>query len=464
MDEIILKDFRCFHEEQTARLAPLTILVGDNSTGKTSFLAVIRSLWDACYKQQTPNFKDEPYDLGSFREIAHHRGAGGSRAAAFEAEFRTNKNFHRIDGKGLMDYGFRMEIGERRTIPTLLSRSIESSQGVNITEVFDKDGARKIRFTTPNGTWETAPSQSIFFQQMSEKAVLPIVGPLFVEISEWFNPSKKADILRPCGHSRQASQADKNMLEETLFHFPFLGERPFASAPVRSRPKRTYDPASPEQDAEGDYIPMYFADVRNRSVAEWDKLKEHLEKFGKSSGLFDEIAIKRLGRKESEPFQVQVRKYSGRGKKVAKGPFRNLIDVGYGISQVLPVIAELLRKDSDSMCLLQQPEVHLHPSAQAALGDFFCEVASQRGRQLVIETHSDYLLDRIRMAIRFGTTKLKPEDVSILFFERQGLSVKIRSLRLDEQGSITNAPAIYRKFFMEEEYRRLRGFGDVRDT
>lgn len=461
MDEITLKDFRCFHEEQTARLAPLTILVGDNSTGKTSFLAVIRSLWDACYKQQTPNFKDEPYDLGSFREIAHHRGAGGSRAAAFEAGFRTSKNF---SGKGCIDHGFRMEVGERRTIPTLLSRSIESSKGVNIREVFDEDGARKIRLTTPNGTWEAVPPASILFPRMSEKAMFPIMGQLLVEIGECFSSSKKVGILRSCGHSRQATQADKNMLEETLFRFPFFGDRPFASAPVRSRPKRTYDPASPEQDAEGDYIPMYFADVRNRSVAEWDKLKEHLEKFGRSSGLFDEIAIKRLGRKESEPFQVQIRKYSGHGKKVAKGPFRNLIDVGYGISQVLPVIAELLRKDSDSMCLLQQPEVHLHPSAQAALGDFFCEVASQRGRQLVIETHSDYLLDRIRMAIRHGTTKLKPDNVSILFFERQGLSVQIRSLQLDEQGGITNAPAAYRKFFMEEEYRRLRGFGDVRDT
>ena len=225
----------------------------------------------------------------------------------------------------------------------------------------------------------------------------------------------------------------------------YHGRRPFASAPVRSKPRRTYDPSRPTRDPEGDYVPMYLADVYSRDKQAWRNLRSLLEGFGKASGLFDEVSIKRLGNRDSEPFQVQVRKSGGR----LKGPRRNLIDVGYGVSQVLPVITELLREDAPDMFLLQQPEVHLHPRAQAALGSLFCQVASS-GRQLVIETHSDYLMDRVRMNVRDKSVDLKPEDVSILFFERDALDVNIHSLRIDEDGNILDAPDSYRRFFMEE--------------
>ena len=106
------------------------------------------------------------------------------------------------------------------------------------------------------------------------------------------------------------------------------------------------------------------------------------------------------------------------------------------------------------MFLLQQPEVHLHPSAQAALGSLFCQVAAA-GKQLIVETHSDHVIDRIRMDVRDGTSALKHEDVSILFFERDELDVRIHSLGIDDQGNITGAPPSYRQFFMEEVRRSL---------
>ena len=87
MDSITLKHFRCFREKQIARLAPLTLLVGENSTGKTSFMAMIRTLWDAASLNRAPDFKEDPYDLGSFDEIAHYRGGRGGRAETFEAGF-----------------------------------------------------------------------------------------------------------------------------------------------------------------------------------------------------------------------------------------------------------------------------------------------------------------------------------------------------------------------------------------
>ena len=194
-----------------------------------------------------------------------------------------------------------------------------------------------------------------------------------------------------------------------------------------------------------DLANLYFQDREA-----WVTLKKRLEDFGKAAGLFDEISIRPLGKRNSEPFQVQVRKFGGR----LKGPRRNLIDVGYGVSQALPVVMEMLRQDAPDMFLLQQPEVHLHPSAQAALGSLFCQVAAA-GRQLVVETHSDHLMDRVRMDVRDGVSALKPEDVSILFFERKDLDVHIHSLRIDEEGNILDAPEGYRAFFMEETRRDL---------
>ena len=60
--EIRLRDFRCFRERQAARLAPLTLLVGENSTGKTSFLAAVRAIWDAAYGSGAPDFRKDPFE------------------------------------------------------------------------------------------------------------------------------------------------------------------------------------------------------------------------------------------------------------------------------------------------------------------------------------------------------------------------------------------------------------------
>ena len=162
--------------------------------------------------------------------------------------------------------------------------------------------------------------------------------------------------------------------------------RPFASSPIRSRPSRTYDRGLPSRDPEGEYIPTYLARMSLRGGKEWEELNQHLINFGRMSGLFDEIEVKNLGHSESSPFQIRVRR-RGRARK---GPFRNVVDVGYGISQVLPILTELLRADAPSTFLLQQPEVHLHPSAQAALGSLFCSLAAA-GKQLIVETQRSFI-------------------------------------------------------------------------
>ena len=90
MDSVTLKDFRCFRGEQTARIAPLTLLVGENSTGKTSFLAILRALWEVAVNEVVPDFRREPYDLGAFSEIVYNDSSRGDQPDAFQAGFRDS--------------------------------------------------------------------------------------------------------------------------------------------------------------------------------------------------------------------------------------------------------------------------------------------------------------------------------------------------------------------------------------
>ena len=454
MNSITLKDFRCFHDRQTARLAPLTLLVGENSTGKTSFMAMIRALWDIAYCSRMPDFKEDPYDLGSFDEIAHHRGARGSQAHTFEAGFdRTYK----ASGRRANDY--EITFGRSGTIPVLERRRFNEGS-TWIKETFKESRPSVVRVGTDRGIWNMKVSEDFFdaLHSVDPDMIWPFSSYLsqlgFVLAGSSGNDSADKHAEPLPGSPAISKQDMKHILKLASSHIWTRKQRPFASAPVRSKPRRTYDPSRPTPDPEGDYVPMYLANMYFRKKTVWEDLKKRLQEFGKASSLYDEISIKPLGKRDSEPFQVQVRKFGGTLKGPKKGPMRNLIDVGYGVSQVLPVITELLRQDAPPMFLLQQPEVHLHPRAQAALGSLFCTVASKK-RQLVIETHSDHLLDRVRMEVRDGRMQLKPDDVSILFFERTDLDTHIHSLRLDEEGNIRGAPDGYRRFFMAETQRSL---------
>jgi len=156
------------------------------------------------------------------------------------------------------------------------------------------------------------------------------------------------------------------------------------------------------------------------------QLRAAIDAFGRASGLFTEIGIRRIGRKEGDPFQFQV--------KIAGSAF-SLVDVGYGVSQVLPIIVDAIREPPGSTFLLQQPEVHVHPRAQAELGSFLAVLAKQQQKRFIIETHSDYMIDRIRMDIRDGK-HLKPNEVAILYFERTGGAVQIHTMEIDRFGNL----------------------------
>ena len=451
MNRVTLQNYRCFREKQSARLAPLTFLVGENSTGKTSFLAMLRALWQVAFQDRIPDFRQPPYDLGAFEDVVHNHGANGGRQDSVDAGFECTPPFY---DDNRMSYYAIFEDSEGYPFPSIRKFSHESTW-LEVTQRDDADTL--VRFGARQDQYEHMVRN--IGKRMGER-LLSRIQFLLINATRDIRQERLSESGQDAVPNDNLPVKERIIegLEDSFYQFMGytmyqpsrlpLDSTPFASAPIRSRPKRTYDPSRPAQDPEGEYIPDFLASMSRSNPERWKHLKSDLEDFGRDSGLFDEIAVLSFGKTAGSPFQVQIRKF---GKRL-KGPKRNLIDVGYGVSQALPIITELLREDSPRMFLLQQPEVHLHPRAQAALGSLFCNLAAS-GKQIIVETHSDYILDRARMDIRDGKTDLKPDDISILYFERDELDVNIHSIRMDGDGNFWDAPPGYRRFFGDETRR-----------
>jgi len=383
MDRIFFEGIRCFPSPQEVPLAPVTILVGENSTGKSTVLALIRLAWDLVQGRDL-DFNEEPFLLGAYDQIASVLGKI-TRWPAFTIGWEF--------GIGNVMGRFTADRGQ----PFLKDRILEIPPF----------------YTRERGDPEDEDAGEV------ETGLIVREGPSLADIS---SPAEEL--------ARQARR---------------LAARPYAFAPVRTRPLRTYDPIKGAVSPEGDHIPLILATLARS--ADWRILAAALESFGQASGLFTGVDVRQLGTSESDPFQIQI--HIG-GKTV------NLIDVGYGVSQVLPIVVDCLRGEEGGIFLLQQPEVHLHPKAQAELGSFLAVLAKRQNKRFVVETHSDYFVDRIRMDIR-DKKGITPADVALLYFERKNGEATIHRLELDEQGNILNAPPGYRDFFLEEERRFLGG-------
>ncbi len=112
--------------------------------------------------------------------------------------------------------------------------------------------------------------------------------------------------------------------------------------------------------------------------------------------------------------------------------------VGLGLSQSLPIIAASLVSRPDDFLIFETPEAHLHPGAQHRLTHLFVELV-RRGRQVVVETHSEHVVNAARLAVKAGL--LSRDDVSILFFEQPGGRTVFQKIDLDPQGRALKWPA-----------------------
>lgn len=160
----------------------------------------------------------------------------------------------------------------------------------------------------------------------------------------------------------------------------------------------------------------------------------------KKMGLVDEFTINKIS-EDRQDYEVKVR---SRGSHT----FTDIPDVGFGISQVLPVLVQLYYAPPNSIIIMEQPELHLHPSAQSALADIMIsaisarEDAKPRNIQLIIETHSEHFLRRFQRRI---AEKECSNDLFTAYFANNDRSPStLEPLEINLFGEITNWP---RNFF-----------------
>jgi hypothetical protein len=214
-------------------------------------------------------------------------------------------------------------------------------------------------------------------------------------------------------------------------------------APIRSQPQRTYDTWKLDFSPEGEHTPYIVNQIlHSRSATEFNA---YLRELGAQSGLFSNVRTKEFGRGPTAPFELDVE---------IDGKPLNIINVGYGVSQALPIFVESFARSHWSWIAIQQPEVHLHPRAQAALGDVFFRMASVEHKLFIVETHSDFLIDRFRLNFR-DSSKDKPSS-QVLFFERKDRRNVVTALPFDESGNLpAGQPKKYREFFIREQMNLL---------
>ena len=426
--QFTMEEVRCFSERQTLEIRPLTFLVGENSTGKTTALAGFHVLANYLRRSEV-DFNHPPYAMGIFKDIVRN-----SRKK--EKSFKLGFTYKGIDE----NVEWIVEFVEKKggVEPAISAMTFKFCDGGSIVFKISDE----LENETPRLEFMEAPNQ---FQILCGKDMISklSLGGL-LRFLEGEDEAKKA-LAKYMNHRRvaQVGRYGPQEIWDTI--------SVFSTSPIRSRPKRTYDPIRELYDPEGSDIPMYLIRLEATQKKEWETLKQHLLEFGKTSGLFQNIELKNFGQALGGPFQLRFK---------VRGPTCNITDVGYGVSQILPILVHVLNPSiytATSFFLLQQPEVHLHPRAQAELSSLLAKLAHTGKGSFIVETHSDYMIDRARIEIRKGT--IKPDEVSLIYFEPKDNIVNVHNIGFDEAGNLTNVPKHYRKFFLKETYR-LMGFED----
>ena len=430
--QFIMEEVRCFSERQTLEIRPLTFLVGENSTGKTTTLACFHVLANYL-RGDGADFNSNPYSMGTFKDIVrNNKKKEKNFKLGFTAKYNNEdieETIEFVEKKASVEPVVN-SITMKLTDGEIIVRSEDAMGRVLRLDSFDEEQNRyKIVCDTDR---LNEFSVFFFFPPFTQESKNEIT------FSEYF---KKKTEKFECG----------------LWDI-FREVSVFSTSPVRSRPKRTYDPTREFDDPEGSDVPMYLMRIEATEKKNWEALKTQLVEFGRNSGLFENIDVKNFGRSLGAPFQLQVK---------VRGPKANITDVGYGVSQILPILVQILNPSisknaqRDPMqsifSLLQQPEIHLHPKAQAEFSSLLVKLANKGNQSFIIETHSDYMIDRARIEIRKGN--IRPEDVSLIYFEPKENIVKVHNITFDKMANMVGVPSHYGKFFLKET-DRLMGFAD----
>ena len=413
-----LENFKIWRSTGPVRLAPLTLLLGTNSSGKSSLIQSLLLL------RQTVKGNDAGLDLnlgspdagdtvtmGQFGDLLCRHGAATETTPADQVGIEFRWAAHGANAPGTTLFSARYRAGPAGSAALNYLRLGQDGQGFTVLR--RRAGIYRLQVATrarPIGqSAGYRPERSFAFSA----ATINKLGPL-------------ADDIRPVGPA---------LLDE-LSRIIYLG-------PVRQLARRDYVwsgrmPAHIGDDG-GRAVDVLIASgvaqqARKRSGAEDEadgRIFRETERWLRELEVADGLQVRALGRSARYELLVQHR-----------GTLVNLKDVGVGVSQVLPVIVAALFAQPGHIVIVEEPESHLHPLAQAKLAELFANISAERGVQFIIETHSEHLFRRMQTLI--ARQEVKPKDAAMYFVERDGVAAKLRELKVDELGRVMNWPE---KFF-----------------
>lgn len=426
------QNFKAWERFGPVPFAPLTVLFGSNSSGKSSvaqFLLMLKQTAESPDRKMVFNIGSAKtaVDLGSFHEMVFEHEE--TRPIGVDLEWALPERLQLTDAYAQRDYfgehvRFSAEVGLGARGPALAVERLEYVFGKPEADGFAV-GMR--RTNTPRAPYELTQRNYEFVRNQGRK--WPITEPIkcYGFPDEVVNYHQNADVVRAL-----------NLGFEQLFaNLFYLG-------PLRERFLRQYSWTGevPEHVGwKGEMtIPAILA-ARDRSI-NYGKGSQRREfavvvaKWLQKSGLIDSFDVSRVAPNRRE-YEVLVRTPG------ARNPV-NITDVGFGISQFLPVLVQCYYAPHGSVILIEQPEIHLHPSAQAWLADMFIDVSqsweSGRARkvQLIIESHSEHFLRRLQR--RIAERDFERADVAAYFCRQGPHGAQLEALDVDIFGNIRNWP------------------------
>lgn len=439
----LIENFRSFRELQEIPITPITVFVGENSSGKTSALAGLHH----CVRLQqprvnAPNFNENPYNLGGFENIVHTQEGTSQENAQFMLGFRKYDNRSTIKSiknrKPHSEYKHYFE--NRNGYPSIFRSEIRVNDKY-ITTFFDKND-------NPEAFEIGSGEESISITVDKSKRLGAVLFTLLFGHKQLEFIKFDDDFINKLFEDTDVEKininAALNEIRKSIAEKKFQSSMSFS--PIRSRPKRFYEYGVNSERSSGNNALNRIAQISNEDRKRLNTIKKQLKDFGIESQLFDDFDVKYLDKSNFTPFSVIVN---------SNGVKRNIIDIGYGVSQILPIAFLLALDHNRGVTLMQQPEIHLHPRAQAAFASFVGGISNNSRQPIVVETHSDYFMSRLRLDVRDNKI-VKNTDVSISYFKKRGQSTIVSTYGLDKSGNISGDIAAYREFFMSEQ-RKIIG-------
>lgn len=437
--KVSLRNFKCF-DRIDVNLNRLTLLTGANSSGKSS---IIYSLLGAI---QSDNFPFEYSINGNYIKMGDYKDVifNNDIDLTFDIIFDIyNKK------SGTTNLTTTWENNRENNLPVLKALSIDNDSyrlDINKSEKYNLSFTSKIDSETDAEKMTgdilkqfVSAAAEILYKESSQKDSDFVLDNEFIkkfvghkkQLDFDFDDFKELDRLVYTQGNISLSNLIKSVTE-----VPTTYEKKFNYiSSFRLYPQRTYYEESQKNLKVGNFGEKYQDQLIDWENTNSDNIKELIIEMKKLK-LIENIKLNRLG---GGRFEVLV-------KINENSVYAPLNDVGFGVSQFLPIMVADAQLGRDSNFVIAQPEIHLHPSVQAKFGDYLIDQILIRRKDYVVETHSEYLINRIRLAI--VKEIISEDDVSIYYLENDGYKSTIHEVKFLKNGQIINAPSSFFETYM----------------